>query len=281
MTNRGNRQGEIATTDDNERAVRTMLRGQKSQIQKALGGAMGTEKFLRIALTAFGKGDDRLAQAHPVSVLSAVISAAQLGLSVDPLAGEAYLVSRWNKHRRCQWAQLMIGYQGLLKRARMSGEVAYFDAGVVHEGDSFEVQLGTEPTIIHERNLGLDITEEPQVIAAYAIATFKGEEQYRRIYVCPRWEIEKARGRSDSSDRGPWKSDYAAMAQKTALRRLIKVCPMDPMTQAAVAQEEAEEGGEIIDIDMEPVGQPEAVEGAPTDLEQLKARVSETAGASQ
>lgn len=273
------KRNEIATTDENAKKVRTLLRAQSRQIHVALAGAMDTEKFVRVALTAFAKGDDKLASAHPLSVLSAVISAAQLGLSVDPLVGEAYLVSRWNKHRGCQWAQLMIGYQGLLKRSRMSGEIAYFDAGVVYVGDELDVRLGTDPHITHVRITDLAIAEEPEIIASYAIAHFRGEEQYKRVYLCPRWEIDKARARSESGEWGPWKTDYAAMAQKTALRRLLKICPMDEKTQAAIAREEAEEVGEVIDLDLDGGVAQEVADleetSNPRTIEELKARTRE------
>lgn len=250
MTQRSNtpaRSGQVMTQKQKLQHLNSMFQGSKEQIVKALAGKMNLEQFLRIALTTYSSGSKQLKKAEPVSIFGAVIQAAQLGLSVDPLLGEAYIIPRENRNTETVWASLQIGYQGLLKRCRISGAVKMFDAGVVRKGDRFEVSLGTDPRLVHERNL--EPTKEPDILCSYAIAHFGGEDNFKRIYVCPIYEINQARARSESGNKGPWDTDYASMAQKTALRRLVKICPMDAVTKAAIAREEVEEVGGHFDIE--------------------------------
>ena len=249
----------ILTDAQRHQLVRVKLDLSKDDLAKALSGSsMDLEKFTRVALTAWERGDENLMAAHPASIASAVMAAAQLGLSLDPLIGEAYLVARKNSKHDCMWAGLMIGYKGLLKRGRKSSSVEMFDAGVVYEGDELIVRQGTEPMLEHTRSLS--VTKEPQVVAAWAVAHFKGG--FKRIVVVPRWELDKAR--KQGAKYGPWVQHFGAMSQKTALRRLLAVCPMDEDTQSALGQEEANERGEFIDPRDFETGETQVVAGAPS-----------------
>ena len=217
----------------------------RQQISAALAGAFDIDKYVRMAMSAYSRGDDNLKKAHPVSIVGAIVTAAQAGLSLDGLSGECYIVARWNKHVQCHWASIMVGYPGLMKRAMRAQDVA-FDMQAVFEGDEFEYQLGTTPQIVHRRGENppkLKSNGEPEVKCAYAIAHFANG--HKRVYVMPKWEIEKTRMRSGRPNDGAWQSDYGAMAAKSALRRLCKTCPMDDKTTQLITQEERAEVGKF------------------------------------
>ncbi len=234
----------IVPLDERKKAIRSAMNAQKGEIAKALSGALDVDKFIRVALTAISTGDDSLLLADPVSLLGAITQAAQLGLSIDPFVGEAYLVARKNKDTGGYWASLMLGYQGLMKRARKSGEIDFFDGGAVYEGDKFKVIRDADgiPMVEHER--GLEAKEEPRVIASWAIAHF-ANSRHRRLVVLPRWEIDKSKKMAGGGGKyGPWKDHLGPMAIKTALRKLCKLLPMDEMTTTTLALEDANDRGE-------------------------------------
>ena len=51
-------------------------------------------------------------------------------------------------------------------------------------------------------------------------------------------EVESIRNRSKAKDRGPWVTDYEAMALKTVIRRAAKYLPLSTEAQIAVAADE-------------------------------------------
>lgn len=223
--------------------VKTMLEKSRDQIVAALAGQMDPDRFLRVCLTSYQTGSD-LMEAEPVTFIGAIIQAAQLGLSVDPLLGEAYLIARWNRHTRTKQVHLMIGYQGLMKRVMRTSRIASIDADVVYANDEFEVVKGAPDShIIHKPTI---VGDPGAIVATYAIAKFRDGGYV--FWVCPLWEIESAKSRSDAGKKnsGPWKSDYAAMAMKTAIRRLCKLLPIDDVTKAQLSKEDREE---TLDVD--------------------------------
>ena len=68
------------------------------------------------------------------SLLRAAMTAAQLGLMVDPVLGHAYLIP-YGKIVQC-----IPGYKGLIHLARQSGEIANLYAHEVYSGDRFEME---------------------------------------------------------------------------------------------------------------------------------------------
>lgn len=82
-----------------------MLEQMKGQIQKALPSMVSSERFQRIALTAFN-GNAGLQKCEPVSFIAAMMQSAQLGLEPNTPLGQAYLIPYGNK------VQFQIGYKG-------------------------------------------------------------------------------------------------------------------------------------------------------------------------
>ena len=70
----------------------------------------------------------------------------------------------------------------------------------------------------------------------YMVAHFKDGGHY--FLVLNRQEIEQARARSKSGNFGPWKTDYEAMAKKTAIRRAAPYLPLTVQAQTAVAADD-------------------------------------------
>ncbi|NKV63714.1 hypothetical protein GS924_06775 [Rhodococcus hoagii] len=88
------------------------------------------------------------------------------------------------------------GYRGLVKLAWQSGQLESIAAHVVYEGDEFDYSYGLSPTLVHKPAL----RDRGDVLAAYAVATFKhGGNAFE---IMSREDIEAIRKRSKASGSG-------------------------------------------------------------------------------
>jgi len=191
--------------------VRVQLEGMSDQFQAALPKHIPAERFKRVVMTAVQNNPDLL-KAERRSLWNSAMKAAQDGLLPDGREGAMVVYGS-----QIQWMPMIAGIR---KKVRNSGEIATWDAHVVHENDAFEFELGDEPFIRHKPSL-----DDPgKVIAAYSIATLKSGEKTREVMSID--AIEKVRKRSKAATKGPWVTDYEEMCRKTVARRHSKVLPM-------------------------------------------------------
>lgn len=260
--------------------VRALFDKASSQLTAALAGQMDTKRFVRTAITAYQNGNEKFQQASPLSLLAACMQAAQLGLSVDPILGEYWLIARFNGKRGEQWITGQMGYKGLVKLARRNPNFRSIKAELVHVGDDFEYQEGERP--LHRKQL--DAEKRPEVRCAYATVYYKdGSSQ---THVSPMYEILEARGRSEAYSKwgsGPWKDHPNAMAMVVPLRALLKTEAIDGGTITQLAREDAQaESEDVIEVQsfeeltgLEPEAEPEAIEAAPSNVQELKPAAQE------
>lgn len=186
----------------------------------------------------------KLMKCDPRLVFREVSKIAALGLYCDPALGEAYLITGWNAREKREEPQIRIGYRGLMKLARQSGEIASLYAHEVYANDRIECHLGADKRLIHEPVL---FGDRGPVIGYYAVVKYKGGETdfepmtMDQIYAIRErsdgWKAYKA-GRVKST---PWATDEEEMAKKTALRRLCKRIPQSPDLADAWKLEDAGE----------------------------------------
>jgi len=244
--------------------VKTLLEQRKEQIKVALPRVVNPERFLRVALTTIQQNPNLL-QCSMKSLVAGVMRSAQLGLSLDPVRKEAYLVPYRLKNGELT-ANFIVGYRGLMKLVYQTGQVRAMWAYVVHEKDQFDLDLGTNHTLTHKPYIGPDFPGP--VVGAYAVALLSnGEKTFRFV---PRWEIEAHRMRSQAASLGPWVTDYDAMACKTAIRVLANLLPQISEEEAVASILASDERGEMgeqtpaMDMDLAPTpalgepAQPEA-----------------------
>lgn len=199
------------------------------QLARALPKAITPERFVRLVMTQV-RTNQMLMRCDQASFLGAVMTAAQLGLEFDARQ-LAYLIPR---KVQGQWrATAMIGYRGYIELARRSGQVRDVQAHVVYERDEFVVEYGDTPRVIHKPTL---VGERGAPIAAYAVAFYK--DGGTTAIALRKDEIEKRRGRSAAGDKGPWATDWDAMARKTAVRALAAYLPQTPELANAIALDE-------------------------------------------
>lgn len=215
-------------------AVSREIDGRLGIIEASAAAGIRPERLKLVALTAFTRNPDLL-KCSPVSLARAIVEAGQLGLEPTGLLGGAYLVPRGGE------ATLLIGYSGLVRLMRRSGEVGSVEARVVRERDQFAYSYGLDPVLRHVP--AQDGGDPGPLTYAYAIIRYRNGE--RQFDVMSRAEIEAVRKRSSSPERGPWVTDYFEMAKKTPLRRLSKLAPLEPDIAAKLDELDPEvaEGG--------------------------------------
>jgi recombination protein RecT len=197
-----------------------LIDAQRSQFGRALGAAgMDPDRFARSLLTECRR-TPKLLECDPYSVLGAAMTCAQLALEPGPL-GHAYLIPRWNRDRRVMECTFQLGYRGMIDLALRSGRTRSIDAHVVYPADEFEFAYGTEPFLRHRPTLEHDSAAEP--VAVYAVALLaEGGAPFVVLSIA---EVERRRARSSAPDSPAWRSDWAAMARKTAVRALSPYIP--------------------------------------------------------
>jgi recombination protein RecT len=169
------------------------------------------------------------------TILGAAMTCAQLGLRVGVL-GHAWITAVPIEDT----AQLIIGYQGYRELAFRSGLVADVYARPVHQGDYYDVDMGTRNELVHKPPRS---GERGQVTDFYAIAHYtRGGHAFHTMTLA---EVEAWRDRwapravnEDGTPGpviGPWVEHFEAMAAKTAFRALAKWMPKSAELDAALA----------------------------------------------
>lgn len=201
---------------ERQQTLASLIQSMKGEIAKALPAQMRPERMARIATTVV-RQTPLLAQCTPESFLGALLTASQLGLEPGPI-GEAYFVPFNTKGGMV--CQFIPGYRGLIKLARNSGQLIDIWAEIVYENDHFKYTLGLRRDIEHEPAEG----ERGNPIYVYAAAKLK--DGGTPFVVLTHAEVEAIRARSKAKDNGPWVTDWAAMARKTAVKQLSKWLPL-------------------------------------------------------
>jgi recombination protein RecT len=212
--------------------IANYLDRQKPAILAALPKNVDVDRFTRIVLTTV-RGNPKLLTCSPMSLLAAVMQSAQLGLEPGNGLGEAYIIPYAGE------ASFQMGYRGAVKLARNTGDISTIYAEAVYHGDTFKVQLGTEPRIDHVPSLVSEGRGEfENVEAVYAVAKLaSGDTQFvvmtREEIVKHRDRYSKAANKKDS----PWSDKLGAveMAKKTAVIRLSKMLPLSAEAARAFA----------------------------------------------
>lgn len=237
--------------------LKNFLMGQSVQsallraVPAHLRNKAGIEKITSAAITCASLNPSLL-KCDKTSFLRSMIVAAQLGLELGGPLAEAHAIPFKDQ------CNLIIGYQGLMRLARQSGEIASIEARVVHDGDEFEIRLGTETSIRHIP--AVPRMQNAQVRGVYAVAHLKDEGSRPLIEWMEKSEVDAIKAGSRSGGRGPWVDHYEEMARKTALRRLLKYAPRSTELAQAMTIDAGSDSGEdtaadIIDLDL---SEPEA-----------------------
>lgn len=213
-------------------ALEHQLQPLAPHFAQVLGKTMPVERLMRTIMISVERLP-LLLQCDRQSIFNAAMSAACLGLEVDGVTGQAYLIPFKGR------AQLVIGYKGFNTLAARSGIT--ITGNVVREGDEFDYQLGTAAYVRH-RPKG----SKGPITHAWACA--QSLDRPAVVEVLDMDELLAVKGRSPGAKRSdsPWNDPvigFPAMCQKTAKRRLARAMPLNIMQQAARMDEAVDEQG--------------------------------------
>jgi recombination protein RecT len=248
---------EKARGDDRarSRSVADLVRDQLPEFIAALpAGTIDAKRFVRIAVTLLRERPE-LGNANRLSLLGALMHAAQMGLEIGGQVPEYYLTGPFKMKNGDLEVVGVLGYRGRIALAMRDERVLSIRADVVREGDVFEHEYGDDEKLRHVPMLS---NYDAPVVAAYAQAKLitHGGHHVNLHKVIGVKEIDAARGRSKAGQSGPWVTDYAQMARKTAVHRFLSggEVPMQLEVQRTLALDERPvrfdvEAGEVLPVD--------------------------------
>lgn len=233
--------------------LQKMLKSRKQQFMQAMPKHINFDKFLRVVMTSI-ISNPKLLECDKGELMLKMMHCATLGLQPDGLNGEAYLIPFKNNRGNRMDCQMIIGYKGLVKLARQSGELTSINAFVVHENDELVLDAfqgcSYKPLLKGDRGA---------VIGFLGVALFKENEAYQYRYMSVE-EVEKVRDESqgyisakkyakNGKINSPWTSHFNAMGEKTVIRRLCKLLPSSVELNNALHIESLQEAGKDYSFD--------------------------------
>lgn len=221
---------------EEQHPIITKIDEKMPEIAAMLPQGMDTDRFRRVAVQALVRNPE-LWECTPVSVVSAIVEAAQLGLEPTGVLGRAWLLPYRNKGQK--EAKLIPGYRGYAELAWRADKII-LKAEAVRAGDefSYSVGMGADHFLRHVPNLDDPDREasDDNITFVYAVYTLADGRQ--DFAVMSRKAVEKVRARA-RYDNPVWASDFGEMAKKTVLRRLLKITPLSPQVAEVLGRDEA------------------------------------------
>lgn len=222
-------------------SMKQLMIKMKGEIQGALPNQLSSERFQKVALSAFNS-NTKLQCCEPMTFIAAMMQSAQLGLEPNTPLGQAYLIPY--KVKEVDKVQFQIGYKGLLELANRSGKMKTLYAHEVKDNDEFEIDYGLEQKLIHKPLIKGDRGE---VIGYYAVYQLE-PSGYNFIFMTKDEVMEHGKKYSKNFEGGIWEKEFDSMAKKTVIKKLLKYAPLSIEMQKAVAFDESVKSD--IDSDM-------------------------------
>lgn len=219
--------------DKEQQSIATLIKVMQPEIKKALPEVMTVERFTRMAQSALS-ATPKLQECTPLSFLSAMMNAAQLGLEPNTPLGQAYLIPFRNKEGILE-CQFQIGYKGMIDLCYRNPLMQTIQAQAVYENDVFEYELGLHAKLIHKPVLH----DRGDIILFYGL--FKLTNGGYGFEVMSKEDIDQyAKQYSSAFDSSfsPWKSNYIGMAKKTVIKQVLKYAPLKADFSRAIASDE-------------------------------------------
>jgi recombination protein RecT len=241
------------------------------KFEMALAGQMPVDRLIRTVMISVERAP-ALLDCDRQSLFNAAMSAACLGLEVDGVTGQAFLIPFARR------AQLIIGYKGYNTLAARGGIT--IRGKIVREGDPFEWENGTGAYVRHKALPGND----RRIIAAWASAEHRDRPPVIEVLHIDELMAVKNKSPGAKKKDSPWNDPnvgFPAMCEKTAKRRLARSLPLTIIQLAARMESATDERGQaawispdhglVVDGEATPIGPFEESE-TPTAPDLIEAR---------
>jgi recombination protein RecT len=198
-------------------AVEKQLELLSPQFAQVLGEIMSPARLIRTVMVSLDR-TPKLFECDRQSIFIAAMSAACLGLEVDGVTGQAFILPFKGR------AQLITGYKGY---NTMAGRGGYSIRGaVVREGDGFEWDKANG-IVVHKPKIGAG---DRRIIGAWSLAASRTLPPIAEFIEID--DLMELRNRAPGSRKpeSPWndpKVGFPAMCEKTAKRRLARSMPLN------------------------------------------------------
>jgi len=165
------------------------------------------------------KGNPKLANCEPNSIVSSAVIAATLDLPIQSNLGFAAIVPYTTKvdGQFVDVAQFQIMWRGLVQLAIRSGQYRTINTSEVYEGELVKYSRVTGECEIDESQ------KKSEKIVGY-VAYFKLVTGFEKYLYMSREEVEKHALKYSQTYKkgfGKWKDDFDSMAKKTVLKLLL------------------------------------------------------------
>lgn len=221
--------------------VKSWIERLSPEMAKALPKHLTVDRCCRVVLTAI-RINPKLLECTIPSMMAAIMKSAQLGLEVGVL-NQAYLVpfkkniktaTGWKAEMECQ---LIIGYEGYIDLFYRSGKVQTVYASEVYARDEFSYEYGLTETLKH-----IPTKEKDRGPITHFYAYVRMDGGAYRFMVWPKERVDShaaQHSKSWNDDKGPWRTNYAAMGMKTMIRQLQKWIPKSVELRAGIEADES------------------------------------------
>jgi len=177
-------------------------------------------QFLASVLSAVN-GNPMLANADPNSVMASAMVAASLDLDINPSLGFSAIVPYHDNKSGKTLGQFQIMTKGLVQLALRSGQYKNMNVTEIYKDEFKGVDIISGETFIDPVADGDRAHGRDSNICGY-VAFFELINGFRKTCY---WSIEEIRNHgkkfSKSFDKGPWSTNFPAMASKTVLKNTL------------------------------------------------------------
>lgn len=236
--------------------LHALISTKRRQIESVMSDALTADRLYSMLQSAVAH-EPKLLECTPESIVACCMKCSVLGLepsNVDGL-GKAYILPYGNKNYATgkREATFILGYKGMLELARRSGEMKSINVTPVFADDGISLMMDDAgQPYLHSDGINLDADHsDGKLKFVFLNAEFTNGGHYRTYMT--RAEIDKVKSRSNAGDRGPWKTDYVAMARKTIVRRSFPYLPVSTQAQEAAASDETTPHFDFLDRNAKPV----------------------------
>jgi recombination protein RecT len=199
------------------------------EIAQMLPEGMHADRFRRVVVQALVRNPD-LWQCTPVSVVSAIVESAQIGLEPTGVLGRAWMLPYAGE------AKLIVGFRGYAELAWRADRILV-KTGAVREGDEFAYQRGTDAFLRHIPALDDAEREADDANITNFWALYQLPDGRSEFEVMSRKAVERIRDKAKYKN-PVWGQHFGEMGRKTVLRRLLKTAPLSPEVQRVLAKDE-------------------------------------------
>jgi recombination protein RecT len=197
----------------------------QAKLKQALPKSISPDRFTRCVITAI-QANPGIVEGEKSSLYSSIVQAAQAGINLDGKEGALVIFNTKQGNNWVKKIQFMPMVGGIIKRLGAAGVTV--DSQVVYANDTFDVEYGDNPRIVHKPPpFG---QPRGEMIGAYAICKSRTGEVYREVMDAD--QIAAVRGQSRAGDSLMWTKFATEAWRKTVLRRCAKRIPiLDELAQ--------------------------------------------------